>query len=116
MKWKTFVNISEEIYGKTDLKAKAAAMEQTSLKAVIDLVERSKIVDLNGLLENHVVEECISIFNSNGTYRMIVKSHLTQCLMFESVIIQEPYKALVDMGMVWRMAIPSTEDQVDDNS
>ena len=39
---------------KIDLKGKAVAMEQTTLKAVIELVERSKIVylipriDLNG--------------------------------------------------------------------
>ena len=93
MKRKTFVNISEEIHGKVDLKAKAVVMEQTALKAVINLVERSEIVDLNDLLESRVVEECISIFNSNGTYSKVVKSQLTQCLTFESFNIQEPYTA-----------------------
>ena len=116
MKRKTFVNTSEELHGKQDLKTKTAEMEQIALKSVIDLVERSEIVDLNDLLEHRVVEECTSIFNSNGTYRKIVKSQLTQCFKFVSTDIQGPYTALVDMGMVWRMAVPTTEDRSDDNS
>ena len=116
MKRKTFVNMSEERHEKQVLKAQTAVMEQKALKAVIDLVERSEIVDLNSLFEHRVVEECTSIFNSNGTYRKVVKSQLTQCMTFDSVDIQEPYTALVDMGMVWRMAVPTTEDKLDDNS
>ena len=37
------------------LKAKAAEMEQTAFKAVIDLVEVSKLVELSELLEHRVV-------------------------------------------------------------
>ena len=94
-----------------ELKVKAAEMEQSALKAVIDLVEVSQLVDLPKLLEHHVVEECVALFNSNGTYRKTQKSKLIQKLPMQSVDLQEPYIALIDMGMIWRMATPSAEDR-----
>ena len=63
-----------------DLKARAAEMERSALKAVIDLVEVSHLVDLTELLEHRVVEECVALFNSNGTYRKTQKSMLIQGL------------------------------------
>jgi hypothetical protein len=50
-----------------DLKARAAEMERSTLKAVIDLVEVSELVGLPDLLEHRVVEECMALFNCNGT-------------------------------------------------
>ena len=91
--------------------ARAADMEQSALKAVIDLVEESQLVDLAELLEHHVVEECMSIFNSNGTYRKTQESKLIQRLSLQSVNLQEPYTVLIDMGMLWRIATPSAEDR-----
>lgn len=115
MNRKTFVNLSDDHHTEQDLKGKAAAMEQVALKSVINLVERSEAIDLNDLLEHCVVEECTSIFNSNKTYRKINKSQLIQCLKFDAVHVREPYTALVDMGMVWRMAIPSSENRIRDD-
>ena len=51
------------------------------------------------------------IFNSNGTYRKTQKSKLVQKLSLQPVHLHEPYVALVDMGMIWRMATPSAEDR-----
>ena len=51
-----------------DLKAKAMEMERDALKAVINLVEVSELVDLNELLEHRVVEECVALLNCNGAY------------------------------------------------
>lgn len=85
-------------------------MEWSALKAVIDLVEVSQLVNLPELLEHRVVEECVALFNSNGTYRKTQKSKLIQKLSLQSVDLQEPYIALVE-GMIWRMATPSAEDQ-----
>ena len=66
---------------KEDLKVRAAEMKQNTLKAVvIDLVEVSELVNLNELLEHRVVEECMALFNSNGTYRKTQKSKLIQKL------------------------------------
>ena len=51
------------------LKARAAEMERSALKAVIDLVEVCQLVDLTELMEHLVVKECMALFNSNSTYR-----------------------------------------------
>ena len=84
-----------------ELKARAAEMEQNALKAVIDLVEVSELVNLPELLEHRVIEECVGLFNSNGTYRKTQKSKLIQKLSIQPVNLQEPYTALIDMGMIW---------------
>ena len=58
----------------------ATEMGRTALKAVINLVEISQCVDLPQLLEYRVVEECMTLFNSDGIYRERQKSKLTQKL------------------------------------
>ena len=94
-----------------DLKARAIEMERNALKAVINLVQVSELVDLPELLEQRVVEECVTLFNSNGTHRKTQKSKFIEKLSLHSVELQEPYIVLVDMGMIWRMATPSAEDR-----
>lgn len=59
-----------------EFKARAAEMERSALKAVINLVEVSQLLYLPELLEHRVVEECVALFNSNGTYRKMQKSKL----------------------------------------
>ena len=39
------------------------------------------------------------IINSNGTYRKTQKSRLIQKFSFQPVDLQEPYIALIDMGL-----------------
>ena len=86
-------------------------MERSALKAVIDQVEVCQLVDLTELMEHLVVKECMALFNSNDTYRKTQKSKLIQSLSLQSVDLQEPYTALIDMGMIWRIATPSAEDR-----
>ena len=83
-----------------DLKATAMEMERDALKAVINLVEVRKLVDLTELLEHRVVEECVALFNCNGTYRKTQKSKLIQKLSLQYGDLQEPYIAIVDIGMI----------------
>ena len=106
----TFAKMPATKRHSTDHKAVAAEMEQRALKAVIDLVEDSKVAKLADLLQHRVIEECVALFNSNCTYRKTQKSKLIQTLSLKSVKLQEPYTALIDMGMIWRMATPSAED------
>jgi len=61
-----------------ELKATAAEMERTALKAVINLFKVSQLVDLSHMLEHRVVEEYVALYNSNGTYREVQKSKLIQ--------------------------------------
>ena len=62
-------------------------MERTALKALIDLVEVNQLVNFPKLLEHCVVEECASLFNSNGTYRKTQKSKLVQKFSLQSVML-----------------------------
>ena len=89
----------------------ATEMARTALKAVINLVEISQCVDLPQLLEHRVVEECMTLFNSNDTYRKTQKSKLIQKLFLQCVDLQESYVAVVDMDMIWCMATPTAEDR-----
>lgn len=61
-----------------DIKVRAAEMERKAFNAVIDLVEVSELVDLTELLEHRVVEECVSLFNYNTSFRKTQKSQLLQ--------------------------------------
>ena len=51
----------------------------------------------------------MALFNSNGTYRKTQKSKLIQKLSLQSVHHEQAYIALIDIGMIWRMATPSAE-------
>ena len=68
-------------------------------------------MNLPELLEHSVVKESVALFNSNSTYRKTQKSQLIQKLSLQPVDIQESHIALIDIGMIWRMAIPSAEDR-----
>ena len=63
-------------------------------------------MDLLQLLGHRVVEERMALFNCNGTHRKTQKK-----LSLQYVNLQEPYVALVDMGMIWTMATPTAEDR-----
>ena len=53
----------------------------------------------------------MTLFNSIRTYRKTQKSKLIQKLSLQTIAIKQPYVALIDMGMIWRMATPSAEDR-----
>ena len=46
-----------------ELRVTAAEMGHNALKAVINLVEVSQHVDITELLEHHLVEEYVALFN-----------------------------------------------------
>ena len=96
----TFAKMPDTEKPREKLKARAAKMERSAPKAVIDLVEVCQLVDLTELLEHRVVEECMALFNSNDTYRKTQKSKLIQSLSLKSVDLHEPYTALIDMDMI----------------
>ena len=54
-------------------------------------------MNLPDWMEYCVVEECLPIINSKGTYRKTQKSKLMRKLSLQSVDLQESYIALVDM-------------------
>ena len=79
-----------------DLKERAAEMEPNALKAVIDLVEVSQLVNLPELLEHLVVEECVALFNSNGRrHRKASSSRSSPSSLY--ILKKLAYTALIDL-------------------
>ena len=63
-------------------------------------------MNLSEILQYQIMEESLSVFNGNGTFRKIQKSKLIQKL---NLVPVDPrvYVAIVDMGMIWRMPNPT---------
>ena len=64
----TFAKAPDKKKPGQDLKARAAEIERTALKVVIDLVEVSQLVDLSELLKHCVVEESVALSNSSRSF------------------------------------------------
>ena len=62
-------------------------------------------------MEHRVTDECLPIFNINGTLRKGQKSKLIQKFDFTDLEPLENYIALGDMGFIWRLSTPSAEDR-----
>eukprot|EP00112_Aurelia_sp_Birch-Aquarium-sp1_P024471 Seg7765.2 transcript_id=Seg7765.2/GoldUCD/mRNA.D3Y31 product="hypothetical protein" protein_id=Seg7765.2/GoldUCD/D3Y31 len=63
-------------------------------------------------MQYRVTDVCLPIFNINGTMRKAVKAKLCECFTFkEAKASHSPKIALVDMGLLWRLAMPSKEDR-----
>ena len=56
--------------------------------------------------------ECLSLYNVDGSMRKTVKSKLLELFKLDPVS-EKPrdYISLVDMGLIWRLATPTTEDR-----
>ena len=111
MNRKTFATTASSQPAAGDKKMKIAEIEQAALKSVINLVDRSEAVELDTLLDNRVTEECITLFNPDGTFRKNSKCQLITNLNMEAIEIEGPYTAIVDMGMVWRLALPKKNEK-----
>ena len=76
-------------------------------------------VSLICIMEHRVTEECLTLFNMNGSLVKTQKSKMKECLSFESLPYEKlnSYIVLVDMGFIWRLCTPAKEDrEMDDQS
>jgi len=63
-------------------------------------------------MEYRVTDECLPIFNINGTMRKTQKSKLIEVLDLESLQhVPGDYVAITDMGFMWRLSLPSAEQR-----
>eukprot|EP00794_Sanderia_malayensis_P000931 gene931-241_t len=91
---------------------KTVAMENKAMAQIIALEQSSAAkIDLVQIMGHHVTEECLSIFNINATMIKVQKSKLVEKLKFVSLSPMDSYTAIVDMGFIWRLATPTTEDR-----
>ena len=79
---------------------KQGEMENRALASVVNLVDVSGLLSLPELMKHRVSEECLTLFNANGTFRKTQKSKLLQKLALQPLDVNS-YTALVDM---WRLA------------
>ena len=77
---------------------------------VIDLVEVGDLVNLPELLEYRVIEKCVCLFNSKVAHTGRHRKQAHSDALSPNCRPSRAYTALIDMGMIWRMASPSAED------
>lgn len=107
-------NFSKQELKKSDgerLTGKTADMESKAMTAVLGLVENSGALKLEEVLQHRVTDECLPIFNVNGTMRKVQKSKLQEKLTMTIVPEPELSTSIVDMGLIWHLAAPTTEDR-----
>ena len=70
------------------------------------------MMQLESALEWRITEECLSMYNVDGSMRKTSKSKLLQKFDLHPVA-EKPrdHISLVDMGLIWRLATPSSEDR-----
>ena len=61
------------------------------------------------IFENRITDECLSIFNANGTIRKNQKSKLKDSLTFEELHVLD-YIAIIDAGFLWRLSTPKSDE------
>ena len=94
----------------TDMKV--AHMERLGMAALVDLADGLGVINLESALEGRVTEECLSLYNVDGSMRKTVKSKLLEHFDLEPVEeVPQEYVGLVDMGLIWRLATPTPEDR-----
>lgn len=83
---------------------RADAMENKAMINLINIAQETAS-DLVQIMQYRVTDVCLPIFNINGTMRKAVKAKLCECFTFkEAKASHSPKIALVDMGLLWRLA------------
>ncbi|KAL8563613.1 hypothetical protein ACOMHN_024714 [Nucella lapillus] len=103
---------SERICASVGASTKVAQMEKSGLAALVDLVDGSGMFQLDQVLEGRVTEECLSLYNIDGSFHKTMKSKMLE-LFNKDPVAQKPqtYISIVDMGMIWRLATPTPDDR-----
>ena len=78
----------------------------------MDFAEKHDLIDLQEVLKGRVTEECLALYNVDGSMRKTAKSKILQCFHRNKYDGTPPrYSSLVDMGLIWRLATPTTDDR-----
>jgi hypothetical protein len=75
------------------------------------LAESHPDFTLHQLFDCRVTEECLPIFNINVSLRKCHKSKLAQKFNFVHLPIVGKYIVLIDMGFLWRLLTPTSENR-----
>ena len=95
---------------KGDKAISQAQMERVGLASMIGLLKNTLAADI--IFENRVTEECLSIFNVDGSFRRTAKHKLLDHLNLQPTADKPAlYYSLIDMSMLFRLATPTPEDR-----
>ena len=95
----------ENISSQSDVPIKVVQMEKSGLTALLDLAEGSGGIQLDEALEGRVTEECLYMYNVDGSMRKTSNSLLLQ-LFHVNPVLGKPHEfiSIVDMGLIWRLS------------
>ena len=98
-------------------KMKTAEMENKAMANVVTMCCQEKAIPLVDVLKHRITEECLSIFNTNGTMVKIQKSKLLEMLEWSPMPHSKLQTCLsiIDMGFIWRLCTPTAEDREKDD-
>lgn len=87
-------------------------MENTAMVDMIFLSAEKK-VSLDEIMNHQIIDEYLSIFNTNRSMAKFQKFQLVQMLNWKKTPgwQLQTYISLVDMAFLWSLAAPSTEDR-----
>ena len=73
-----------------------------------------KMIDMHAkegseVFENRITDECLSVFNTNGTIRKCNKAKTKDVMKFVEISPKE-YIVIVDAGYLWRLAKPKKDE------
>ena len=83
-------------------------MEAKAVISMLELVADNEV--LKKAFDYRITEHCLSIFNGNGTIRKCQKSKIVEMMKLVNIVMND-YIAIVDMGLLWRVATPTAEDR-----
>ena len=90
---------SEQIRAPLGAPMKVAQMKKAGL------AEGTGMVPLQSALERRVTEECLSLYNVDGSMRMTAKIKLLELFNLDPVAENPLNLSLVDRRLIWRLAI-----------
>ena len=100
---------SERILVPSGAVLKVVQMANQGLTALVYLAERTGV--LESVLGGRVPEECLCMYNVDGSMWKIVKSKLFEQFHLDPVTEElEDYISRIDMGMIWHLATPTHDD------
>jgi hypothetical protein len=70
---------AEQVCKPSGATMKVAQMERTGLLALVNLVEGSRMIHLEDVLDRRVTEECLSVYNVDGSMRKTAKVKCLNC-------------------------------------
>ncbi|KAG1664228.1 hypothetical protein GQR58_019910 [Nymphon striatum] len=102
------------VTGQTNMTiTKTEAMENNAMSSIVALAEaHDEKFNLVDVMDYRVTDECLPIFNINGTMRKTQKSKLVTKFHMQPIDpLPIGYIAILDMGLIWYLATPSLEDR-----